>query len=238
MVPGRLRRGGVLGVAVLQLALGEPGAGQAATITVTTIRVYGHWRLEVTDPDGTLVTVREFHNGLLPQGENALVLLLGGNRSAGGMAIQLLPTTGASPCGGPPCTVAEPRYPATAGPGVAKTLTKVVSTNPASITLSGSIQVPAVGIVGSVATPVSSCTVTAAAPGPSTISPRPASRRPHPDADHGADPDRALEPGPGGGGPDGAGHGDADLRDRLAREPFIALTGRRRPARPRRESPQ
>jgi hypothetical protein len=157
-------------LAVMTCASAWAGAADPDALG-STIRVYGHWRLEVTDPDGTLVTVREFHNGLLPQGENALVLLLGGNRSAGGMAIQLLPTTGAPPCGGPPCTVAEPRYPAAAGPSVAKTLSKIVSTNPASITLSGSIQVPAAGTVGSVATLVASCAGIAAATGPSTISP-------------------------------------------------------------------
>lgn len=146
--------------------------GTADTVAAT-ILVRGHWVIEAADPDGTVVAVREFHNFLLGLGETQLVFLLAGNRSAGGFAVSLGPQS-VSPCAPTPnCLVTELRFPATAGPAVAKTLTKIVSsTPPASITLRGSIQVPGSGDIGTVGTILTSCSSSVASlTGLSTISP-------------------------------------------------------------------
>ena len=43
------------------------------------IKVHGHWTIEVRNPDGTLVTRREFENALLPSGAAVIASLLAAN---------------------------------------------------------------------------------------------------------------------------------------------------------------
>jgi hypothetical protein len=152
---------------------GETPAEGAAT----GIGVRGHWVIQVADPDGTVVAVREFHNALVPTGEAALVILLGGNRSVGGFAVGLLGSPPASsPCGAGGCFVTEPRHPFTPNPGnTFKTLSKIVATTPSPfITLHGSFPVPSNGAISVVRTNVTLCAAAGSGggvTGPSTISP-------------------------------------------------------------------
>ena len=51
------------------------------------IKVHGHWTIEVRNPDGTLVTHREFENSLTPFGSGVLVNLVGGAATPGAFEI-------------------------------------------------------------------------------------------------------------------------------------------------------
>jgi hypothetical protein len=53
------------------------------------IQVHGHWVIEVRDPDGTLVTHREFENSLTRSGGDFLVTLLARSWSLGPWLISL-----------------------------------------------------------------------------------------------------------------------------------------------------
>jgi len=53
------------------------------------IKVHGHWVIEVKNPDGKVVTRREFENAIQPFGATYLAALLAGNNSPGGLAILL-----------------------------------------------------------------------------------------------------------------------------------------------------
>ncbi len=76
------------------------------------IKVHGHWTIDVRNPDGTLVTHREFENELEPT--NWLPLILGRQRTVGEWEIQLSDT--ATPDNSPcnlgniivPCSIVEP----------------------------------------------------------------------------------------------------------------------------------
>jgi len=71
----------VLALAV-SLALSETAGGEDATIGVR-----GHWVVEVRDPDGTPVTRREFHNGLVANG--TIPNILAGQLIVGPMEIEV-----------------------------------------------------------------------------------------------------------------------------------------------------
>jgi len=63
------------------------------------IKVHGHWTIEVQNPDGTLVTRREFENALTPEGGTTLALVLGLKNTFGEWAIRLKGDTNANePC--------------------------------------------------------------------------------------------------------------------------------------------
>src|SRR5947208_12840021 len=53
------------------------------------IKVHGHWTIEVRNPDGTLVTHREFENALTSDGGFALSAVLGRALTLGLWRIQL-----------------------------------------------------------------------------------------------------------------------------------------------------
>ncbi len=53
------------------------------------IAVHGHWTIEVRNPDGTVVTRREFENALQPGGYAPLAALIAGNSSSSGLTIGL-----------------------------------------------------------------------------------------------------------------------------------------------------
>lgn len=59
------------------------------------IKVHGHWTVEVRNPDGTLVTHREFENSLQPSGVTLLADVLNGAGAPGAWAIVLdgIPTS-------------------------------------------------------------------------------------------------------------------------------------------------
>jgi len=55
------------------------------------IQIHGHWTIEVKDPDGKLVTHREFENSLAPSGSGASLLaaFLGGVAAPGSWIVQI-----------------------------------------------------------------------------------------------------------------------------------------------------
>jgi len=53
------------------------------------ITVHGHWTIEVRNPDGTVVTHREFENALQPGAYAPLGALIAGNSSSAGLSIGL-----------------------------------------------------------------------------------------------------------------------------------------------------
>jgi len=53
------------------------------------ITVHGRWVIDVKNPDGKVVTHREFENAIQPFGMAYLAALLGGNNSSGGLSILL-----------------------------------------------------------------------------------------------------------------------------------------------------
>jgi len=119
------------------------------------IKVHGHWVIEVRNPDGGLVTRREFNNALV--GADALVRVLSRTNSAGRWVISFSGGSSStpSPCTGGTCVITE-------GTGavlfsnevlVGTDLTLVPTTAaPANLVLKGSGTVPASGTIGSVLT--------------------------------------------------------------------------------------
>jgi hypothetical protein len=127
------------------------------------IKVHGHWVIEVLNPDGTLVTRREFNNFLTTSGAGSLVKLLSRTNSAGRWVIEFdggPSTSPPSPCAGTNCVITE-------GTGailfssqvlVGTDLTVVpILTAPANLVLKGSGTVPANGTVGRVMTRFGLC---------------------------------------------------------------------------------
>src|SRR2546423_1698687 len=80
------------------------------------IKVHGHWTIEVRNPDGTLVTHREFENALTPGGAMLLGLFLSRNKTPGLWRIHLGgANTAIDPFGGVGANIYEPAEPTAAG---------------------------------------------------------------------------------------------------------------------------
>ncbi len=109
------------------------------------IKVHGHWVIDVRNPDGTLVTHREFENSLVTAGAlfgSALLTdLLGGTRTGGGWEINLATPNASLRIFQPNSPSAEICNYAACSPN----LSVVVGTtqNPGTLTFSGSVVVPA-----------------------------------------------------------------------------------------------
>jgi len=87
-------------------------AADAARGPTEGITVHGHWRIEVLDPDGTLVSTTELENALVEFGAQTLVNSLTGLGVVGGWLVVLYDTTGAQlPCddgsGASHCNIGE-----------------------------------------------------------------------------------------------------------------------------------
>lgn len=79
------------------------------------IKVHGHWTIEVRNPDGKLVTHREFENGL--SSTAPLAALLGRTKTVGAWAIKLFSNGSQELCfsadaGSLPCLIQESSFPA------------------------------------------------------------------------------------------------------------------------------
>jgi hypothetical protein len=124
------------------------------------IRVRGHWVIEVHDPDGGLVTRREFDNALTTTGQDLLSLYLGRAQAPGLWQIRLLGTPA-------PCTITPgvgAPYPGCflmeARPGISTTqpgLTRNLVVTSEPLKLAGSISVIQAGQISNVATFSDSC---------------------------------------------------------------------------------
>jgi hypothetical protein len=149
----------------------RPASGQHEGITV-----HGHWVIEVRNPDGTLVTRREFENMLeQPTGAQTITQLLGGAVSAGQLAVVLpvdcssgdgqswciIYQSGAATVGGITLsTDVTPYFCPTCGGGgdvlncvqypTSCLSTLAVSTNGGSLSLMGTVVAEAVGTVTAV----------------------------------------------------------------------------------------
>jgi hypothetical protein len=118
------------------------------------ITVHGHWVIEVRNPDGTLVTHRDFENSLTSTGAQNLPLLLSGFEVSGGWYIELTDpnnTTTGSPCEGAPslgssagaCYLTQ----ATSTYDVAGGNPLCTNSSPCSANLSASVGNPITGLV-------------------------------------------------------------------------------------------
>jgi hypothetical protein len=68
------------------------------------IKVHGHWKIVVRNPDGSIAEIREFDNSLTPTGAILIAAILSGSEVSGGHAI-FLETTGTSICGKTACGI-------------------------------------------------------------------------------------------------------------------------------------
>ena len=128
------------------------------------IKVHGHWTIDVRNPDGTLVTHREFENDLDLTGRGTLVSLLGRQKTNGGWLVELAGFSGTSPCeDSNSAIVACEIYESTApwiSPNYFKTLTlSLLSLNTGNdrLMLSGSATAARVGTIDLVNTAIYTC---------------------------------------------------------------------------------
>lgn len=102
---------------VTQAAKAKPAAEPAARKSPSEgIKVHGHWIIEVKNPDGKVVTHREFENSLAggngSEGSNLLAGLLSGNYTPGPWAIGLYNISTPGPCStqaGQVCFIISPK---------------------------------------------------------------------------------------------------------------------------------
>jgi hypothetical protein len=127
------------------------------------ITVHGAWNIEVADPDGTVVSVSDFENALLPQGGIRLAQVLGRTSGVGGWSITLSDPGGTPPCEtaaglANPCNIWEVP-PSTAPNHFSGLAIQAPATGvpPAELTLSGSVTVTRDGSITSVHTGIGQC---------------------------------------------------------------------------------
>jgi hypothetical protein len=74
------------------------------------LAIHGDWTIDIRNPDGSLVSHREFENLLTSPGKSTVAGILSGSQSAGGWSIGLVSTNGEEICtddGGNPVGVCE-----------------------------------------------------------------------------------------------------------------------------------
>lgn len=91
--------------------LAKTTSAQSNSGPAEAIKVHGHWTIDVRDSDGTLVTHRDFENGLTLQGKNGLVRLLGRQITNGAWHVGLANSSGNHPCESPADSVGNPASP-------------------------------------------------------------------------------------------------------------------------------
>jgi hypothetical protein len=121
------------------------------------IKVHGHWTIDVRNPDGTLVTHREFENSIQGSGTRVLAQLLGRNFSVGEWSI-VLDHEGSStkPCvfligntfNYNACTITEANGHTSDDPTHAQFKTLVVDVNPNGVLVHLSGSATFIGAVG------------------------------------------------------------------------------------------
>ena len=85
----------VIGISVL---ISPAFAGEQGGTAKEGIKVHGHWKIEIFNPDGTRASVTEFENALTGEGAGAIIRRLTGTVSHGGWGIELDASTGTKPC--------------------------------------------------------------------------------------------------------------------------------------------
>lgn len=122
------------------------------------IKVHGHWTIEVRNPDGTLVSHREFENAYYPS--SLLASLLARQASVGFWDVGLNGSVSApGPCVTVACEIFETGYPLVTpiAPGLAQGLMVTANTNTNTLTLAGSIAAPSTGLISIVFTALTAC---------------------------------------------------------------------------------
>ena len=133
------------------------------------IKVHGHWTIEVRNPDGSVVTHREFENSLQPSGATALASLLTGVVPVGPWEIRVNGSASTpSPCPPAPpitrfipandtsCVIVAGAFAATANSNVFPNLT-VNSSGTGQLVLTGTAVASQSGGVATVSTYVTLC---------------------------------------------------------------------------------
>ena len=153
-------------IVALALALWSGGGGASLTPLASApggpsegIQVHGHWTIEVTEPDGTLASRREFENALVSSGGTTLANVLGRQVTTGLWIITLnasnpacIFTDGTSPTS---CIIAEPNI-QNSGDAVFKNLVVEVP-QAGTVKLTGSAVAQRDGEVSQVAMHLASC---------------------------------------------------------------------------------
>lgn len=85
-------------LATALLAAGATPAAEVPEGISDGIKVHGHWKIEVYNPDGTLVTSYEFDNALTSGGARELCILLCRAKTVGAWMVGMDHTGGAHPC--------------------------------------------------------------------------------------------------------------------------------------------
>ncbi len=105
------------------------------------IKVHGHWKIEVFNPNGKRVSVTEFDNAYSGQIHNTIPIILSGQMIPGAWSINLDATSGAKPCdtagASSRCSIGESGADFPFSTMHSTNLTVTVSPN--SISLSGSV---------------------------------------------------------------------------------------------------
>jgi hypothetical protein len=134
----------------------NPKVAESAKGPQEGIKVHGHWVIEVRNPDGKLVTKREFENAL--ESGSVLSEILTHTYTTGPWIVSLggpgdtLGGTSTSPCAPNACLVVEPSLDF---PNAFKTLAVTLSSG--SIVLSGNLTAPSAAAIGGVSTGISVC---------------------------------------------------------------------------------
>ena len=150
-----MRRIIAVAVALLVSLVGVP---QVAAQTAEGIQVHGHWKVEILEPDGMLVSVTEFENALYDS--SALLLVLDSDGVVGTMSVRVWgPSGGSHPCGDGaaatwPCDLAEPGAD-WGGPADSSNLS--ITSPSQTLVLSGSVTAVNATTVAEVWTEVKSC---------------------------------------------------------------------------------
>lgn len=153
-----IRSNSYVRAAAVALILAAGAAGVEAQSSEG-IKVHGDWTIEVRQPDGTIITKREFKNALDVVGRGTLLTLL--TIDADGKptwGINLAPPEfGAGACVEGSCATLQP-VPAGLYPTVPQNLT--VTTANGAITLNGSVTASQTGTIGVVSTYLFFCSTT------------------------------------------------------------------------------
>jgi len=143
-------------LATALLAAGATTAAEVPEGINVGIKVHGHWKIEILEPDGTLVSSHEFDNSY--QGWEIMFKLLNGQVSQGLWGVYLAAESGGvAPCLddqglGASCLIAEPGHPPAANHFLNLTISGY-----SPIIFAGTATAARQGSIGRVVTMSSSC---------------------------------------------------------------------------------
>lgn len=177
-MPAALAQAPALAVPQAAIASVPPAEEQPNSATPggphESVKVHGHWVIEVKNPDGSLAQRHEFENSLQSDATKALSELLLGNAVPAGWFVSLQPGSAStnSPCGkGVSCILIPAKLESSQGCPAVCSNNLAASAAPGGFTLSGWIQAKSAGSISNVATAIYLCTASAIGGSPGTTSP-------------------------------------------------------------------